>query len=277
MKHTMLLSLLSLIFLLAFLSCGGKKETVLQETRSPEQILQDGDLLFAQGQYQKALDTYQRLLIFYPTSELDIDAKLRMAECYNKLEKYEQQMDILLQILKENLIPEKVPSIYVQIGKYYEEAARFNPQGADTADYKTAIDYFNRAIKYEDSNDDWAKAEAKYRMGLVYAKMGKLELARQAYEKVLMENPETPFAVLAQMKLQQPENTAELSTFPDSVEVYKTRLGALLQTPAENPQSEQNVPVPSLEEYIQHPTNNPDTSEQLPDTTGQAADTTQQQ
>jgi len=277
MKRTMLLSLLSLILLLAFFSCGGKKETVLQETRSPEQILQDGDLLFAQGQYQKALDTYQRLLIFYPTSELDIDAKLRMAECYNKLEKYEQQMDILLQILKENLIPEKVPAIYVQIGKYYEESARFNPQGTDTADYKTAIDYFNRAIKYEDSNDDWAKAEAKYRMGLVYAKMGKLDLAREAYEKVLTENPETPFAVLAQMKLQQPENTAELSTFPDSVEVYKTRLGALLQTPAENPQSEQNVPVPSLEEYIQHPTNNPDISEQLPDTTGQAADTTQQQ
>ena len=56
MKRTMLLSLLSLILLLAFFSCGGKKETVLQETRSPEQILQDGDLLFAQGQYQKALN-----------------------------------------------------------------------------------------------------------------------------------------------------------------------------------------------------------------------------
>ncbi len=273
MKRTMLLSLLSLLLLLAFYSCGGKKETVLQETRSPEQILQDGDLLFAQGQFKEALDTYQRLLIFYPTSELDIDAKLRIAECYNKLEKFEEQMDILLQLLKENLIPEKVPAIYVQIGKYYEVAARFNPQNADSADYKTAIDYFNRAIRYEDSNDEWAKAEAEYRMGLVYAKLGDLDKARESYEKVLSDYPASPFAVLAQMKLQQPTDTKELSTFPDSVEAYKARLGALLQSPAEEQMPEQPAQGQSLEEYIQNPNTTPDTTGQAP----QPADTTKQE
>ena len=273
MKRTLLLSFLFFALLILFQACGGKKDTVLQETRSPEQLLQDGDLLFAQGQYQKALDTYQRLLIFYPTSELDIDTKLRMAECYNKLEKYEQQMDILLQVLKENLIPEKVPAIYVQIGKYYEEAARFNPQNADSMDYKTALDYYQRAIKYQDSNDEWSKAEAQYRMGLVYAKMKKFDLAREAYEKVIMNSPETPFAVLAQVKLQSPDNIAELSTFPDSVEAYKSRLGALLEQPAEEPAPEQETQVPSLEEYIQNPVKSVDTT----GTTTETADTSNQQ
>ncbi|WP_457565874.1 tetratricopeptide repeat protein [Caldithrix abyssi] len=252
MKRSILLSFLLLAFIMAFNSCGSKKDAVLQETRSPEEILQDGDLLFAQGDYKSALDTYQRLLIFYPTSELDIDAKLRMAECYNKLEEYEKQMDLLLQMLKENLIPEKVPAIYVQIGKYYEEAARFNPQNADTMDYKTAIEYYQRAIKYEDSNDEWSKAEAKYRIGLVYAKIGKLDQAREAYERVIVENAETPFAVLAQIKLQNPDNLMELSTVPDSIEAYKERLGSLLQQAEEKPLPEEQK-TPTLEEYIQSP------------------------
>ncbi len=261
MKRLLLLSFFVVALFVFFNACGGsKKDTVVQESRSPEQLLQDGDLLFAQGKYKEALDTYQRLLIFYPTSELDIDTKLRMAECYNKLEKYEEQMDILLQLLKENLIPEKVPAILTQIGKYYEEAARFNPQNADSIDYQKAIDYYQRAIKYEDSNDEWSKAEAKFRIGLVYAKMGKFDKAREAYERVLTENPDSPFAVLAQVKLQNPQSTTELSTLPDSIEVYKSRLGALFQ---ELPQ--QTAPVepqaPTLEEYIQGPdTTTADTS-----------------
>ena len=279
MKKVILNSIGIVIFLM-LLACGSQKQLTVQEKRSPQELIKAGDQLYAQGDYKDALETYNRLLIFYPTSDLDIDAKLRIAKCYAKLEKYEKQMDVLLQLLKENLIPEYVPNIFIQIGEYYETAARFNPMNeqGDSADYQTAIDYYNKAIHYEDSNNKEAKIEAMYRKALVEAKMGKTELAAQHYQDIIDNYPNSPFAVLAQIKLMNPQNTSELSTFSDSLAVYKKRLAEAgiaaptkegeIQAPTENTQKGQ-----SFEEYLNQ--NPVDTTQTEQPQAPAATDTTQ--
>ncbi len=276
MKRMVLFSIILISSFLLLASCGSKKDVTLQETRSPEELIQDGDLLFAQGNYEKALETYQRLLIYYPTSDLDIETKLRIAQCYNKMEKYEKQMDTLLEILRENLVPEKVPYIYIQIARYYEEAARFNPSGNDTADYETAMKYYKKAIAYKDSKDEKAKSEAKYRMALLEAKLGQVNLATQHYQEIVNEYPDSPFAILAQYKLLNPADYSELSTIPDSLEAYKMRLN-LPAEGEETPLQEETETAPSFDEYLKNPqtTTAPDTAveestpvyPEMPDTT----------
>lgn len=279
MKKVILNSIGIVIFLM-LLACGSHKQLTVQEKRSPQELIKAGDQFYAQGDYKDALETYNRLLIFYPTSDLDIDASLRIAKCYAKLEKYEKQMDVLVQLLKENLIPEYVPNIYIQIGEYYETAARFNPakEQGDSADYQTAIDYYDKAIHYEDSNNKDAKVEAMFRKALVEAKMGKSGLAAQHYQDIIDTYPDSPFAVLAQIKLLNPKDTSELSTYSDSLAAYKKRLaqagvavpqkGEEIQTAPENTQKNQ-----SFEEYLnKNPADTTQTEQpQVPATT----DTTQ--
>jgi len=189
-------------------------------------------------------------------------------------------MDVLLQLLKENLIPEYVPNIYIQIGEYYETAARFNlsSENGDSADYQTAIDYYNKAIGYEDSNNKEAKIEALYRRALVEAKMGKKEAAARDYQEIVDKYPDSPFAVLAQIKLLNPADASELSTLSDSLAVYKKRLA---QAGVAMPQAGAGAakPLPaaqektqSFEDYLQqNPADSSAAGEQMP----AATDTTQ--
>lgn len=272
MKKLILSSIGIAIFLL-LLACGSHKNLTMEEKRSPEELIQAGDMLYEQGNYKQAIDTYNRLLLFYPTSDLDIDAKLKIARCYGKMEKYEKQMDVLLQLLKENLIPERVPEIYIQIGEYYEQAARFNPEGTkgDSVDYQTAISYYTKAYNYEDSNDEVAKSEALYRKALVEAKIGKTDDAAQTYQMIANTFPESPFAVLAQIKLMNPKDTSELSTISDSLAVYKKRLAqAGMEAPkaqeSEMKGQENNPPSnQSIEEYLnQEGSKTPKTEEMQP-------------
>ena len=252
-----ILSTVGIIIFLMLLACGSNKQLTVQEKRSPQELIKAGDQLYARGDYKDALETYNRILIFYPTSDLDIDAKLRIAKCYSKMEKYEKQMKVLLQLLKENLIPEYVPAIYIQIGEYYETAARFNPENSngDSVDYQTAIDYYNKAIHYEDSNNKEAKIEAMYRKALVEAKLGKDELAAKEYQDIIDTYPDSPFAILAQIKLLNPKDTGELSTYSDSLAVYKKRLAEAGITLPEKgktiqPQAAPPTKTQSFEDYL---------------------------
>ncbi len=273
-----ILNSVGVIILLMLLACGSHKQLVVQEKRSPQELIKAGDQLYMQGDYKDALETYNRLLIFYPTSDLDIEAKLRIAKCYSKMEKYEKQMDVLLQMLKENLIPEYVPNIYIQIGEYYETAARFNPTNTngDSADYQTAIDYYTKAINYEDSNNKDAKIEAMYRRALVEAKMGKTDLAARHYQDIIDKFPESSFAILAQIKLLNPADISELSTDPVSLETYQKQLAqAGMAVPKAQGETEPNTPTQKTQSFEEYLNQNP------ADTTGAEqisapADTTQQ-
>lgn len=139
-----------------------------------------------------------------------------MAKSLGGKEKFEDQLDLLLRVLKENIIPEKVPLIYVQIGEFYEGAAVWNPGNvtSDTSDYIKAAKYYRKAVFYPNSNDDVTKAYALYRAGFMYTKAKDIEKAKQAYGQVIDSFPQSPYASLARTKLLDPTNTQDIQPEP---------------------------------------------------------------
>ncbi len=242
--------LMAVMMLVLVTSCFfNKSAQEEQQVLTAEQMLQAGDAQYAAGQYKEALATYQDILIKHPTTDLHIDVQLRIADTYGHLEEYEAQMKTLLQLLQENIIPQRVPDIYIQIAKFYERAALFNPGtvSSDTSDYKSAIAYYQKAVNYKDSKDNLAKAQAMYRRALVEAKIGRIDQARAHYTFVTQNFPDTPYAVLAQYKLQNPKDASELSTDETSLENYKQALG-VGEAPAETPAVEQEQKAPAEEQ-----------------------------
>jgi len=221
---TLILFTLSLFLIFA---CGSGKKAGESAIKSPETLLAEGDASMQAGDYTKAAQTYESILVLHPTSDYQVETQLRIAEAYAKMEKYEDQMDLLLRVLKENIIPGYVPQIYVQLGKFYERAAEFNPglMDTDSSDYNKAIHYYERATRYEDSEDKEAKAEALFRHGLVEAKLGDLDQASLFYETVAYQYPDQTFATLAKIKLQDPKDTSELSTDNASMNSYYDKIG----------------------------------------------------
>jgi len=203
-----------ILFILSFylIQCSkGKKDEGLTPA-APQEYLSKGDKLMKDHKYQEALESYGNLLIHFPTSDLHIDAQLKMASALEKLQRYEDQSQLLLRLLRENIIPERVPEIYVQLGRLMENFASFNPGifSTDTTDYLEALQYYKKASNYEDSELTAAKAEALYRSGLVSAKIGEFEEATAFYQKVILLYPESELVSLAKIKVQNPQDTSEL-------------------------------------------------------------------
>ena len=252
MRYVTLVGMIFITFLL--FACGSSKKAQEMEGVSAEELFQKGNDELASGKYQEAIDTYNLLLDRFPTTDLHIDVQLKLAEANGKMDKFEEQMDILLRLLRENIIPDRVPQIYVQLGKFYERAAQFNPGTVttDTMDYKKAIEYYEKAIVYKDSDDKTAKSEALYRKALTEAKIGLSAQAAEDYRTVTVKYPNEVFSLLAQIKLQNPQDTSELAVDEASLSAYRQQLGLsgeqieTEEAPAEKPSgAEENLFAPA--------------------------------
>ena len=204
--------LVSLLLLTAFIACGGSKDDIIIEDETPESLIQKGEVEFSNGNYDRSMQLAQLMLDNFPTSDLHIDAQLLISKSLGGQEKYEEQFDLLLRILKENIIPEKVPLIYMQIGEFYENSARWNPGDVttDSVDYTNAAGFYKKAVFYPNSDDRYTKANALYRMALMHAKLNEIETASKAYQELIVTFPESPYSSLARTKLTDPTNTDEL-------------------------------------------------------------------
>lgn len=225
MKFARLMILLaSSIFFIA--GCSSNKDAKEGDLVSDQDMLQTGNSQFEAGNYQDAIHTYKSLMLNHPTSDLHIQTQLQIAAAYGRLEDYESQMDALLTLLKENIIPGEVPQIYFQIGQFYENAAGFNPRTvtSDTSDYKIAIDYYTKSYTYKDSEDQASKAAAAYRRALVEARIGAINDAITDYKIVQQFFPESDYAVLAGIKLRDPSDTSELPNDAESIEALRAEM-----------------------------------------------------
>jgi tetratricopeptide (TPR) repeat protein len=195
-----------------FIGCGGSKEELVLENETPESLLQKSYQAFETGNYDQSITLAQTLLDYFPTSDLHIDAQLQMAKVYGTKEEYENQFDLLLRVLKENIIPEKVPLIYSQIADFYETSASWNPGtvSTDSVDFLKAAEFYKKAVFYPNSQDNSTKARALYRMGLMYAKVNQTGIASKAYQELISTYPTSPYAIMARTKLADPGNTSEL-------------------------------------------------------------------
>jgi tetratricopeptide (TPR) repeat protein len=212
------------------IACGGTKNEEIDYSQITDlELMQMADTKMEAGDYDNAIIDYNRLLLDFPTSNLHIDVQIKIAEAYGKLDKFEDQMNQLHRLVKENIIPERVPQIYVQLGKWYERAAMFNPgiETTDSVDYGNAITHYDNALNYPDSDDNKSKSEAVYRRALVEAKIGLIDEAIGRYGLVSSLFPNSEFSILSQIKLKDPSNTSELVTTDSAMTVYKLALGII--------------------------------------------------
>jgi tetratricopeptide (TPR) repeat protein len=212
MMINMMKTFIILLVVSAFFGCGSSKDELVMENETPESLLLKSEQAYNMGKYDESIKLAQLLLDHFPTSDLHIEAQLLISRNYGAKEEYEEQFDQLLRVLKENIIPEKVPSIYAQIGEFYENSARWNPGTVttDSADYTKAADFYRKAVFYPNSEDETTKAMALYRMALTYAKLKEIETASKAYQEVISTYPSSPYSSLARTKLNDPTNTDEL-------------------------------------------------------------------
>ena len=200
------------IFVITLIGCGGSQDEIVLDNETPESLLQKAEIAYDNGNFEESIKLAQFMLDNFPTSDLHIEAQLLIAKTLGAQEKYEDQFDLLLRILKENIIPEKVPSIYLQIGEFYENSAKWNPGTVtvDTVDYTNAANFYKKAVFYPNSEDRNTKAHALYRMALMYAKLNDIEVASKSYQELITTYPESPYSILARTKLSDPTNTEEL-------------------------------------------------------------------
>jgi tetratricopeptide (TPR) repeat protein len=200
------------VLTIAFVGCSGSKDELVLDDETPETLLQKGEVAYQNGNYDQSIKLAQFMLEHFPTSDLHIDAQLLIAKTMGSQEKYEDQFDLLLRILKENIIPEKVPTIYMQIGEFYENSARWNPGTVtlDSVDFTNAAGYYKKAVFYPNSADRGTKAKALYRMALMHAKLNDIEIASKSYQELIATFSDSPYSTLARTKLADPTNTDEL-------------------------------------------------------------------
>ena len=242
---------LIILAILMFFACSGKKGVVV-EGDDPNLMLEKAEKLYQEQEYDQTMQYCQYILDNFPTTDLHIDTQLLMARTLGSQEKFEEQMDLLLRVLKENIIPERIPQVYIQIGEFYEHAARWNPGNvtSDTLDLEQAVKYYRRAVSYPNSQDRAAKAAALYRIGLLNAKINEMDMAKNAYQQIIDIYPESPYSILAKTKLLDPTNTEELA-LPKPVSGSGSGQAGGTQTETSGDEQLKDIIAPSVSDSTQ--------------------------
>ena len=92
----------ALLTMLLVLTCGSNKKELNLENETDESLHEKAVTAYETGEYAKAFQYDSLLLIYFPISDLHIEAQLNMAKALGGQERYEDQLDLLLRLLKEN-------------------------------------------------------------------------------------------------------------------------------------------------------------------------------
>lgn len=186
-------------------SCSSKQvRTTGEETNRAAEFLKFGNQFLQQGDYENAFRAFSVVYENYPTSAEYIDAVIGLSKCYGAFKDYDKQFELLYSLIRENMVPSRVPEIYLLIAEFYENSAGISEQltGAGDKDYQTAIDYLKKAVAYENSNDTLSKAHAQFKIGHLYEKLGDFENAIAAYQDTINRFGGTVWAEEAEKQIQ---------------------------------------------------------------------------
>ncbi len=184
-----IVKVVALLLLVTLIFCGRKQtqKQTIDPAAAPAKLLEYGNKFFEEGDYENAYIAYRLIYTDYPTSREYIDAVIGLARCYGKFDKYDKQFELLYNLLRENLIPSRVPDIYNAIAEFYENSAGVSAQltGDDSLDYMHAIEYYQKAVQYPNSQDSLAKGYAQFKIGTLYEKLHNYPKAIEAYQNAL--------------------------------------------------------------------------------------------
>jgi outer membrane protein assembly factor BamD (BamD/ComL family) len=249
-KYIQIILITFFVFYLFSCGSGGKKRLKIGD-ESADELLAKAELSFKEKEYDNAIEYCKALVHNYPISDLHIDAQITIAKALGAKEKFEDQFDLLIRLINENKIPEKVPLIFIQIGEFYEHAAVWNPNNVstDSTDLAKAAQYYRRAVFYPNSDDKTTQAYALYRAALINAKLNKLDIATRAYEHLVANYPESPYSTLAKIKLTNPSNIEEITIESETAKSLEKERKKELERSAKEAEKEKATEEEQLIKY----------------------------
>jgi outer membrane protein assembly factor BamD (BamD/ComL family) len=215
MKRTLIL-ILSILPLLIFCS---KKEVKVNslDNMEPPALLEKGNAAFYEGNMEEAIKAYDVIYKRYPLSREYISAVLGMARAYNNTGDFEKGFSLLYNLIRENMVPSRVPEIYNEMARYYEVTAIYSKEAGISRvddDYKKAIDYYQKSVDYPNSEDPRSKSYAQYQIGELELKLGQPEQAALSFQSTIYKYPHTEWATLAQQRIEQMKQEGQTTLSP---------------------------------------------------------------
>jgi tetratricopeptide (TPR) repeat protein len=130
---------------------------------------------------------------------------------------FERGFSLLYSLIRENMVPSRVPEIYNEMARYYEVTAVYNRQAGITGegeDYQKAIDYYKKSVDYPNSDDTKAKSYAQFQVGELEMKLNKYDDAAMAYQATIYRFSGTEWAQLAEQRMDQLRQEGKTSVSP---------------------------------------------------------------
>jgi tetratricopeptide (TPR) repeat protein len=193
-------------FIMVFLiSCGKKDATVKTDNAlDPPSLLKKGTQQYNEDNLEAALTNFETIYTRYPTSREYISAVIGMARCYNDMGDFERGFQLLYNLIRENMVPTRVPEIYNEMARYYEVHAIYSTEAGisnKAEDFQKAIDLYTKSVKYPNSDDVVAKSYAQFKVGDLNQQLEKYEDAALAYQSTIYKFPNTEWAQIAQTRI----------------------------------------------------------------------------
>ena len=116
-----------------------------KEEKPAQELASEGMESYKKGNYDKAIESFQKIKDWYPFSKYAILAELKIADSHFNLKAYEEAIFAYEEF--ENLHPrnEAIPYVIYQIGRSYY--VQIDSIDCDQIFSQKALDTFNRLIK----------------------------------------------------------------------------------------------------------------------------------
>jgi outer membrane protein assembly factor BamD len=116
-----------------------------EDTRPAHELARDGMEDYKDGNYTKAIETFERLKDWYPFSKYAILAELKIGDAYYKKEEFEDAVFAYEEFINLHPRNEAVPYVMYQIGRcYFDQVATID---RDQANARKAFESFNKLLE----------------------------------------------------------------------------------------------------------------------------------
>ena len=117
-------------------------------------------------------------------AKIDPYSYVRLSVCYRKLGMHKRAREMLKEAVKRD---RRVLDAVITTGQnHYRDARVMDSDDDKRATYEQAIAIYNSVLGFNQSKD----AEIYFRLGLVYQKMGNLDMERESFERAIAAKPD---------------------------------------------------------------------------------------
>ena len=189
--------IIGLVCLMVLSGCAGKEIT---REKTAQELADEGTKRFQDGDYMRAVESFDRLKDWYPFSNLASMAELKIADSYYHMKKYDEAIQWYMEF--ENLHPnnEAIPYVIYQTGRCYFN--QLESIDRDPTFAEKSIRVFNRLIReYPDTSyaikavhhiDKCYKRLAGHELyvGMYYFKEKNYKAALERFKNVITNFPD---------------------------------------------------------------------------------------